>query len=104
MGRTRMRYNRVRAAAWFLALGVLTLAGCANQTAPPTGRAQVSALAPGMARLWVLRQADPPGGNVFASRPMVFANGTPIGESTQGTAFFHDFPPGSHRLTVQAFG
>jgi hypothetical protein len=96
-----MRDNRVPAAGWFLALAVLTLAGCANPTAPP---AQVSALAPGMARLWVLRQADPPAGNIEAARPMVFANGAPIGESKEGTAFFHDFPPGSYKLTVQAFG
>ena len=35
---------------------------------------------------------------------MVFANGAPIAESREGTAFFHDFPPGTYKLTVQAFG
>ena len=83
-------------------LGLTALAGCANPAAPTA--TQAPPLTTGMARLWVLRQSDPPGGNNFASRPMVFANGAPIGESTQGTAFFHDFPPGSYRLTVQAFG
>jgi len=28
----------------------------------------------------------------------------PITESTEGTAFFHDFSPGTYKLTVQAFG
>jgi hypothetical protein len=35
---------------------------------------------------------------------MVFANGAPIAQSVEGTAFFHNFPPGTYRFTVQAYG
>jgi hypothetical protein len=57
-----------------------------------------------MARVWVLWQSDPQQGNLEAARPVVFANGAPLGESQEGTAFFHDFAPGTYKLTVQAFG
>lgn len=99
-----MRGNRLPTAAWFMGLVLLALTGCANPTQSTTGQAQVPALAPGMARVWVLRQADPPQGNIEGARPMVFANGAPLAESKEGTAYFHDFPPGTYKLTVQAFG
>jgi hypothetical protein len=35
---------------------------------------------------------------------MVYANGAPLAQSAQGTVFFHDFQPGTYRLTVQPFG
>jgi hypothetical protein len=85
-------------------LGLLVLAGCA---APPSGtasQAPVPALQPGMARVWVLRQPSSPGGNIAASDPMVFANGQPLAQSAQGTAFFHDFLPGTCSFTVQPYG
>jgi hypothetical protein len=88
---------------WFVP-GVLIVAGCAASSPPPASQAQAPAIAPGMARVWVLRQADPPRGNIEAARPMVFANGAPVAESREGTVFFHDFRPGSYKLTVQAFG
>jgi hypothetical protein len=87
-----MRGYRQTAAGLLVTLGLTALAGCANPIAPTATQAQAPPpLAPGMARLWVLRQANPPGGNIEAARPMVFANGAPIGESKEGTAFFHDF-------------
>jgi hypothetical protein len=87
-----------------LGLGLLIVAGCAappGGTAPP---APVAALAPGMARVWVLRQPSSPGGNIAASDPMVFINGAPLAQSAQGTAYYHDLPPGTYRLTVQPYG
>jgi hypothetical protein len=98
-----MRKYRTSAPAG-LCLGVLALAGCAPQ---PTGTASLASaptLQPGMARLWVLRQPDAPGGNVAAADPMVYANGAPLARSAQGTVFFHDFQPGTYRLTVQPYG
>jgi hypothetical protein len=88
-----------------IALGfcLLATAGCAPQPGPSTSLASVPAVAPGQARVWVLRQQDPPGGNIDAADPMVSANGAPIGQSRQGTVFFHDFPPGSYRFTVQPY-
>jgi hypothetical protein len=97
--------HRIRpTTATLFGLGLLILAGCAGQATPPASQAQIPALGPGMARVWFLRQADPPAGNIEAARPTVFANGAAIAESKEGTAFFHDFPPGSYKFTVQAYG
>ena len=85
-------------------LGLLMLAGCAAQPAGTASQAPVAALQPSMARVWVLRQPSSPGGNVAAADPMVYANGAPLARSAQGTVFFHDFEPGTYRLTVQPYG
>jgi hypothetical protein len=65
-------------------------------TAPP--------LAAGMARVWFLRQPDPPGGNIYSAQPEVFVDRAPLAPIAHGTVFFHDFAPGRYRLSVQAFG
>lgn len=91
----------MRIAPW---LGLLLLAGCAAQPTRTASQASVPALAPDMARVWVLRQPSAPGGNIAAADPMVYANGAPLARSSQGTVFFHDFPPGSYRFTVQPYG
>ena len=97
--------NWAPAPTWVSLLGLLMIAGCApNPSAPAGSSSQAPPLGPGMARVWVLRQADPPQGNIEGARPMLFANGAPIAESREGTAFFRDFPPGTYKLTVQAFG
>jgi hypothetical protein len=85
-------------------LGLLLLAACATQPTGTASPASAPALQPGTARLWVLRQPSAPGGNVAAADPMVYANGAPLARSTQGTVFFHDFEPGTYRLTVQPYG
>jgi len=82
---------------------LLLLTGCAAPPSP-SPQVQTAAMAPGMARVWFLRQANPTAPEVDAAKPMVYANRAPIAESAQGTAFFHDFPPGTYRFTVQAFG
>lgn len=98
-----MRERRLMAAPWFC-FGVLVLGGCAAQPAGTASQAPVPTLQPNMARVWVLRQANAPGGNVAAADPMVFANGAPLAQSAQGTVFFHDFQPGTYRFTVQPYG
>jgi hypothetical protein len=87
-----------------MCLSLLTLVSCTAQPGGTAAPAPVAALQPGMARLWVLRQPNAPGGNVAAADPMVYANGTPLGQSAQGTVFFHDFQSGTYRLTVQPYG
>jgi hypothetical protein len=83
---------------------LLELAGCAAQSTGTASLTSAPALQQGMARLWVLRQPDSPGGNVAAADPMVYVNGAPLARSAQGTVFFHDFQPGAYRLTVQPYG
>ena len=51
-----------------LCLCLLQLAGCAP-TPTATSQAQIPPVEPGMARVWFIRQADPPGGNVYRGRP-----------------------------------
>jgi len=100
-----MMMTNYRFSAWTaFCLGLLTLAGCAAQPTGTASLASAPALQPGMARLWLLRQPDAPGGNVAAADPMVYANGVPLARSAQGTVFFHDFQPGTYRLTVQPYG
>ncbi len=82
-------------------LATFLLVGCATQ---PTTSASTTPLAPGMARVWFLRQADPPGGNIYAAAPTVFVDRAPLAQISQGTAFYHDFSPGRYRLSAQAYG
>ena len=98
-----MHRCRLMAAPW-LSLSLLALAGCAAQPGGTASPAPVAALQPSMARVWVLRQPSSPGGNIAASDPIVFVNGTQLAQSAEGTAFFHDFQPGTYRFTVQPYG
>ena len=61
-GRIIMREYRLMGAAWFC-LGLLVLPGCAAQPTGTASQAPVPALQPSMARVWVLRQGNAPGGN-----------------------------------------
>lgn len=94
-------------------LGLLGVAGCTPQ--PGGTVAPVAALQPGMARVWVLRQTSS-GFDLAASNPnnplpfaggadpIVFVNGATLAPSAQGTAYYHDFPPGTYHFTVQPYG
>ena len=95
---------RLTISLW-LGLGVLVLAGCGPQSQVATSQVQLPPVEPGMARVWFFRQqTDPAAGYVEAGNPIIYANGVPIGQIEQGTAFFHNFPPGKYRFTVQPFG
>jgi hypothetical protein len=98
-----MHSYRLMAPMW-LGLSV-ALAGCTPEAKTATSQAPVPPVEPGLARVWFFRQvADPVQGNVAAARPVIYANGAPVGEIEQGTAFFHNFPPWKYRFTVQPFG
>src|SRR5215469_914924 len=79
---------------------LLLLLACAPPGTEPMSEAQIPALAPGMARVWFLRDKDP---QEQHGMPIIYANNEPIGRSRPGTAFFRDFPPGSHVFTVQSY-
>jgi hypothetical protein len=91
-------------ASIWLGLGLLALAGCTPQSQVAISQAQAPPVEPGMARVWFFRQTDPGRGNVEAARPMIYANGAPVGQIEQGTAFFHNFSPGKYRFTVEPYG
>ena len=94
--------SRILAPMW---LGLLMVAGCASPAQTVGPRTQVPAAERGMARVWFFRQSDNPlAGNVYGAAPIIYANGAPVGEISQGTAFFHDFQPGKYRFTVQPYG
>ena len=85
-----------------VALGfcLLVLLACAPPGSEPMSEAQIPALAPGMARVWFLRDKDP---KEQHGLPIIYANSQPIGRSQPGTAFFRDFPPGSYAFTVESY-
>ena len=88
-----------------VALGfcLLVLLACAPPGPPgsePMSKSQIPALAPGMARVWFLRDKDP---KEQHGMPIIYANSQPIGRSQPGTAFFRDFPPGSYAFTVESY-
>jgi hypothetical protein len=84
-----------------LGLGVLPLPSCAPAGGGLQSYAPVAAPAPGVARVWFLRTKDPQ--EQFGD-PLIYANGTAVGRSIPGIAFYHDFPPGTYAFTVQSFG
>jgi hypothetical protein len=85
-------------------LGVLLLFGCAQERTEQSWQgAEIPPLAPGMARVWVLRMPSQ-AGVVTGADPLVYANGQPLAKSTLNTVYYHDFAPGSYRFTVQAYG
>ena len=80
-----MKYHRIRLAL----LGVCLLAPVACAPPPgdvPRSQAQIPALAPGMARVWLLRDNDPE--EAEAGTPIIYANGQPIARSEPGAASY----------------
>jgi hypothetical protein len=82
-------------------LGMLGPSACAPPGDVPRSQAQIPPIAPGMARVWLLRDNDPQ--EAFGT-PIIYANGRPIGRSEPGAAGFVDLAPGNYRFTVQSFG
>jgi len=78
-----------------LALGLLALAAGAASAASPDEAPPVPA---GQTRVWFLRLLLP---GTAMHPPTIYADGTPIGQSAEGTAFYRDFPPGTHSFTVE---
>jgi hypothetical protein len=80
---------------------LLSLAVCAPPGDVPISQAQIPAVTPGMARVWLLRDNDPE--EAFGT-PIIYANGQPVGRSEPGAAAYRDLPPGTYRFTVQSYG
>ena len=88
------------------ALVGLCLAALASLTpqVAAAAEAQTPTLAPGTARVWFLRSAGSPYGDVWAAEPEICANGAPVGDLPVGSKFYRDFRPGTYRFTVQSYG
>jgi hypothetical protein len=91
-----------------IALALLGLSVSALSSCAPGGGgsalqayAPVAPPAPGTARVWFMHVNDP---QEQAGDPIIYANGTPVGRSVPGIAFYHDFPPGTYAFTVQSYG
>ena len=83
---------------------LLGFPACAPQPGESFSHAQIPAIAPGMARVWFLRPAGSSNGNVWATAPMIYANGASIGDIPAGTEFYRDFRPRMYSFTVQPYG
>jgi hypothetical protein len=89
--------RRTRGATGALLVGcVIVLAGAVSPSLAATPD-QAPPVAPGQARVWFLRQMNP--GSAM-NAPMISANGAPLAISSEGTAFYRDFAPGSYVFSV----
>jgi len=104
------RQRRVRATLTAAGLLALTEATSVRAnpflccSAGPTVAAALSQVPPiraGMARVWFLRQFQ---SDQSLARPMISANGAPVGQSEPGTAFIRDLLPGTYTFTVPSDG
>ena len=66
-----------------LGLSLLAPSACAPPGDVPRSQAQIPAIAPGMARVWLLRDNDP---QEAWGTPIIYANGQPIARSEPGAA------------------
>ena len=83
------------------ALGLSLFTSGAQAAYPPASQYLQSPPAPNQARIWFYRDANPYDGT---GTPYVRLNGTVVGVSELGAAFFVDVPPGRYHLTVDSYG
>ena len=81
---------RIRLA--LLGVCLLAPAACAPPGDVPRPQAQIPALAPGMAWVWLPRDNDP---EESFGTPIIYANGQPIARGEPGAASYRDLPPGT---------
>lgn len=84
-------------------LAALALIGSMPMASAVARGLQLAAVNPAAARVWFLR---PSGSNsaAYGASPMIYANGTPIGQIPENSSFYRDLPPGTYRFTVQPYG
>jgi hypothetical protein len=93
--------GHLRSGRWPLALGfilLLAIAGCAR---PPSAVSYMATPIPSReARIWFYRDMNP---NESIATPLVRLNGTVVGVSQPGGAFYRDVPPGRYRISVDGY-
>jgi hypothetical protein len=86
----------------FLGLCASLFSSCAPPGSGLQSYAQVAPQPAGTARVWFMRVKDPQ--ELEQGDPIIFANGSAVGRSIPGIAFYRDYPPGTYAFTVQSFG
>ena len=81
---------------------VSLLPACGTPGSGLQSYAQVAPQPPGTARVWFMRVKDPQ--ELEQGDPTIYVNGSPVGRSVPGIAFYHDYPPGTYVFTVQSYG
>jgi len=82
----------------FSAAALAAAAGCAP---PPPAAPYLAARIPaGMARIWFYRDANP---NDLLAEAYIRLNGTIVGVSEPGAAFYRDVLPGSYHISVDSY-
>jgi len=81
---------------------VSLLPACGTPGSGLQSYAQVAPQPPGTARVWFMRVKDPQ--ELEQGDPTIYVNGSPVGRSVPGIAFYHDYPPGTYTFTVQSYG
>jgi hypothetical protein len=97
-----IRKHRFTMVALF-GLCMLALAGVAPQADATGATAQAPPLEAGMARVWFLRPSSDRL-DIASADPIVYANGTPVGQIAANSDFYRDLAPGTYRFTVQPYG
>ena len=94
-----------------ICIGFFGLVGCAGTPEHDNPLTAAPPLAPGMARIWILRQINVAYENFATAEPAVFIvnvassqNQVDLGHVESGTVFFHDVAPGTYRLRAQPYG
>lgn len=94
-----------------ICIGLFGLVGCAGPPRHDNPLTAAPPLAPGTARIWILRQTNIAYANFSAADPAVFIvnvassqNQIDLGHIERGTVFYHDVSPGTYRLRAQPYG
>jgi hypothetical protein len=93
-----MRKNRFATSA-LVGVCLVALTGFAPQVRAQSATAQIRPLEAGMARVWFMRPSSDSIYNVGAD-PIIYANGTSVGEIAANTDFFRDLRPGTYKFSV----
>jgi hypothetical protein len=85
-------------------LGLVVLAGSIPAVMAQTPDVPVVVPSQGAARVWVLRPSASANGEVWGAAPIVYANGSPLGQISPNSAFYLDLPAGTYSFAVQPYG
>lgn len=80
---------------------MLALGGCSQGPTYGSVAAGLPPVPPGQAQIFLYRWLEP---YVSLAATTAFLNGTPVGLTQSGTAFYRDVPPGQYTISVTSQG